>query len=303
MSLDAYHRGSVDPWRVQTFLGVVGAAAGNNWHTWTKPRGISSVGFFVVGPGGGGGGGFSRGAGTAGSGGGGGAGGGIVRMTMPAMLCPDRLYVTGGAGGLGGAAGAAGSNAVRAAVAIERPTDGTTGLLLIASGNTSARGGAAGVVGAPGAAAAGETIVTQANVRYMALGNWVAQAGQAGAQGGAQTGANGGAITIAGPNGGGSGGAGCTTTNFAGGVITFATGAPLRTTVGGTAGGGAGPDGALIWAPFASCPGTGGGSNNSGVAGAGGAGAIGSGGGGGGVGTTGGRGGNGGPGLVIIYCW
>lgn len=303
MSLDAYHRGSVDPWRVQKFLGVVGAAAGNTWQTWTKPRGITSVGFFIVGPGGGGGGGFSRAAGGPGSGGGGGGAGGIVRMTMPAMLCPDRLYVTAGAGGLGGAASAAGSNAVRAAVAIERPTAGTTGLLLIASGNTSARGGGAGTGAAAGGAGAGETSLIQANVQYIALGNWVAQAGQAGAAGGTHIGGAAGAITMAGPNGGGSGGGGSTGADTAGGAITFATGAPFRTTVGGTAGGGRGPDGPFLMAPFASCPGTGGGSNDTGVAGAGGFGAIGSGGGGGGAGATGGRGGDGGPGLVIIYCW
>lgn len=301
MSHDLYHRSNM-PELDQMFIGGIGAAT-NDFAVWRKPRGVVGVGIYVIGPGGGGGGGFSRTAGSAGSGGGGGASGGIVKAMFPARFVPDILYVQAGNGGLGGAAAAAGGNAVKAAVAIERPTAGTTGILAITSGGTSARGGAAGAVGAPGAAAAAETIIAQANAQWMAIGNWVAQAGQAGAQGGAQTGAVGGSITVAGPNSSGAGGAGCTTTDFAGGAQTLATGAPLRTTVGGTAAGGRGPDGSQIIAPFYGIGGSGGGSNNSGTAGAGGHGAYGCGGGGGGVGVTGGAGGNGGPGLILIYCW
>ena len=103
----------------------------------------------------------------------------------------------------------------------------------------------------------------------------------------------------------GSGGAGTTSADFAGGLYTPVAGAFLSearpaTPAAGSNNGSAGPQ---LWKPFFSFGGGGGSSSNAGVGGNGGNGACGCGGGGGGGGTTGGRGGNGGAGIVMIISW
>jgi hypothetical protein len=104
---------------------------------------------------------------------------------------------------------------------------------------------------------------------------------------------------------GGCGGAGTTSTDFAGGAFTAIGDSPSL--AGGLATGGAGLDGYTLsanglWMPFLYAPGTGGGSNNAGTGGKGGNGGLGCGGGGGGAGVTGGAGGNGGDGMVVIVA-
>src|SRR5215813_3396943 len=82
---------------------------GTTWQLWEKPRGLTMVWMWGVGGGGGGGAGFT---GTASSAGGG--TGAPAMMTIPALLLPDRLYISVGKGGAGGAssgnAGAAGES-------------------------------------------------------------------------------------------------------------------------------------------------------------------------------------------------
>jgi hypothetical protein len=104
---------------------------------------------------------------------------------------------------------------------------------------------------------------------------------------------------------GGSGGAGTTSADFAGGLFTAITDSWLseRRPATPTAGTFPGSGGTQYWKPFFGFGGGGGSSSNTAAGGAGGNGAFGCGGGGGGAGTTGGRGGDGGAGIVIIVCW
>lgn len=278
---------------VQTFtaLGV------SDFQTWIRPRGKSMFSILMVGAGAGGGGGFSAAASTARGGGGGGGSGAITRYLAP-LVDIDRLYINVPTGGLGGGASTAGSNAVTGVVSLAQNLAAVNAL--IASAGAVATGGGAGSAAAAGAAGAAATTPGFFGQGY--LGTMVSTAGNAGLIGGAQTGAVGAGTTWAGiPLTGGMGGAGVTTTDFAGGAITGAGWAP--SIAGGVAVGGRGNDGWFSRWPFGSFGGTGGGSNNASIAGAGGNGAIGCGGGGGGGGVTGGAGGNGGHGLVIITCW
>lgn len=287
---------------------------GQGYQTWIKPRGASLVMMTTIGGGGGGGGGFSRTAGSAGGGGGGGASSGIARFIIQAAFLPEVLYVQVGAGGQGGAAGVAGTSGTNSYIST-MPITGTPVLpnLVCYSGvNVPGNGGAGTGSGVGGGGTVPTVAVTQP---INSLGEWFALVGLAGVAGGAQTGAVGTSVTcwaaqVMSP---GAGGAGCTTTDFAGGAQTATALTDISnqghwpTTAGfvaaaGTAGGSGvdGSNGVMRISPFYNSGGAGGGSNNSGQAGNGGRGGYGSGGGGGGAGTTGGRGGNGGNGLVII---
>lgn len=291
-----------------------GGVNAQGYQTWQKPRGISMVSFTTVGGGGGGGGGFTRTAGSAGGGGGSGACSGIARFQCPAVLVPDILYVQVGHGGMGGAASGAGTAGTNSFVLTAKTA--VLPNILCYSGVNAPGGGGAGTGAAGGAAGTVPTIaVTQPPNTW---GQWFATVGLVGVAGGAQTGAVGVDVTAwaALPMSPGASGAGCTTTDFAGGQQTatalldigsqgyFPTGAG-NVVKGGTAAGTGvdGGGGIRRVAPFFNTGGSGGGSNNSGQAGHGGNGGYGCGGGGGGAGTTGGRGGNGGPGIVIIVGW
>lgn len=284
---------------------------------WRKPRGASMVMMIAIAGGGGGGGGVTRTAGSAGGGGGGGACSGITRFITSAIFLPDELYVQVGVGGQGGEAGASGSNG----------TAGTNSYILTSktavlpnivcySGVNAPGGGGGGTAAAAGAAGTVPTIAVTQPIN--ALGEWFSIVGLVGVAGGAQTGAVGASVTAWGalPLSPGAGGAGCTTTDFAGGAQTataavditsqgWYTNAAGNLAAAGTAAGTHpnGSAGISRITPFLNCGGSGGGSNNSGTAGNGGDGGIGCGGGGGGAGTTGGRGGNGGDGLVVIISW
>lgn len=298
---------------VQVFL-PTSAVNGQGYQEWRKPRGCSMVQMIVIAGGGGGGGGFTRTAGSAGGGGAGGACSGISRFICPATVLPDILYVQVGQGGQGGAASAAGTAGVNSYVLTSKTA--VLPNIVCYSGVNAPGGGGAGTGAAGGTGGTVPTIaVTQP---WNALGEWFSTVGIVGGAGGAQTGAVGTSITAwaALPLSPGAGGAGCTTTDFAGGAQTatalFDIGNQgyFPTTAGYVASGGTaagtrvdGGGGQSKLTPFINSGGGGGGSNNSGQAGNGGNGGIGCGGGGGGAGATGGKGGNGGPGIVIITSW
>lgn len=275
-----------------------------NWQSWKKPRGVTMLSILAIAGGGGGGGGFTRTAGNPGGGGGGGACSGHSRLLIPAFFVPDTLYVQVGNGGLGGGPTVAGGNGTNSYVSFGRSA--TIPNPLIMSGANAPGGGGAGTAGAGGAAGNIPSIATI--LPPAGLGYWFGIAGLVGLGGGAQTGAVGASATAVWNNvlcGPGAGGAGCTTTDFAGGAVTLqgTPDWPALSLVGGLAAGGNGNAGIQMYQPFGMTGGSGGGSNNSGQAGNGGKGGIGSGGGGGGAGATGGKGGDGGNGLVLIVAW
>lgn len=304
MSL-AYHlidQGGTD---VQTFT-VPSTVTNTQWHMWTKPRGKAMMSILCIGGGGGGGGGFSAAAAAARGGGGGGGSSAVTRVDLPLWAVPDNLYVQVGAGGQGvGSGGGTAGSGILSYVAIGPNT--TASNVIAVSGAAGAVGGGTGTGAAVGAAGTAGTIGVIGAMPLSGWGIMLAIAGQLGTAGGAVAGAVGTAIAIP-VTGvctmGGTGGAGTTAADFAGGLITAITSSyisemrPQNATAGSVGGGNT-----QLWKPFWSYSGMGGGSSNAGVGGAGGAGAIGSGGGGGGGGTTGGRGGNGGNGIVVITCW
>lgn len=277
------------------------------WRTWRKPPGKTMCHIFCLGGGGGGGGGFTAAAAAARGGGGGGGSSGQTSVTIPLAFLPDTLYIQSGAGGQGvGSGGGTAGSGILSYVAIAPNT--TASNVVAVSGAAGAVGGGTGTGAAVGAAGTAGTIATIGAMPLAAMGQYTLLAGQAGAAGGAVAGAVGGAATIP-VTGlrcmGGSGGAGTTSADFAGGLFTAITDSRLSESRPATpaAGSNNGSGGFTIWKPFFNFAGGGGSASNAGVGGAGGNGAFGSGGGGGGGGTTGGRGGDGGPGIVIITCW
>lgn len=288
---------------VQEFEGA------GSWHVWKKPPGVVMVAGIAIGAGAGGGGGHSAAAGNARAGGGGGASGGVVRFMFPAALLPDTLHVYVPAGGAG-VTSSTGGVGVRTCIAVV-PDNTVPRNILIHTGNTTPAGGGTGTAGVAGAAGAVPTVAGIADMPLATLGTWMAITGQAGTVGGAASGANGGALTMP-SNGviclGGTGGAGVTTTEYAGGAITAVTGALVSNwrPIAPAAGSFNGSEGTWLrppTGPWFCFGGLGGSSSNAGVGGTGGAGAYGAGGGGGGGGTTGGKGGDGGQGYVQIVSW
>lgn len=272
---------------VQRFMSPSGT---NAYLTWDKPAGANMITIIMAGAGGGGGNGHSAASGTARGGGGGGGSGELARITVPAWMLPDRLYVFVGAGGVGA------GTASRVSVI---PSTAAANTILTANGGGA---GGNGLVGAAGAAGAAGTVSTSANAILSAWGIPVFTAGQAGTIGGVHTGATPAALTPYSVSflSGGSGGGGVTATPFAGAAINAV--APWPLIPGGVADGGVGSPGRVLWSPTLFTGGTGGGSSNTGPGGPGGQGGPGCGGGGGGGGTTGGAGGRGGNGFVWIIA-
>jgi hypothetical protein len=266
--------------------------------TFVVPKNATMLYVWAIGSGGKGGNGFSRAAGSAGGGGGGGSCGGITMILIPTRFLPPSLYIQVGKGGATGFDG-------YSWVMFRRPD--TLGTIVSDSIAMAIKGfdGGNGTATAAGAAGGTTSYFSQYNM-YSGLGVFQNQASIAGAIGGAQTGQVGGqinAFTLGIPLTSGAGGAGCTTTDFAGGSIIPTSNTQQHTGItlaGGVAGGGNGLNGLQFDEPFTCYGGSGGGSNNSGTGGKGGDGAIGCGGGGGGAGVTGGAGGSGGNGRVII---
>lgn len=260
------------------------------WQAYVIPAGAKYLQITGIGPGGIGGSGFSRAAGSAGGGGAGGASGAISTVeVLVAKIAQPTIYVNPGLGG--------GGNVTWVSIAQDTISQN---VILRASGGSNGSNGSATQGGVAGVAA----VITQAAQQALAqLGIPWQIPGMAGVTGGPQTGGNGTASTW-GLTGslvsGGTGGAGCTTVDFAGGVLNSGSSAIVSAIAGGTAAGGAGQPGAAYPTRSIYTGGTGGGSSNSGTGGKGGDGAIGSGGGGGGAGLTGGAGGAGGPGSVMI---
>jgi len=263
------------------------------------PKNATFLHIWAIGAGSNGGAGASRAAGIAGGGGGGGATGAIVTMLIPTRFLPPTLYIQVGKGG-----GAVSDGFTKV---MFRRGDGLNNVvadsLLLANAGANANAGTSGNAGTGGTI----TGYNLGNNIYAGLGTLTITAAQAGEAGGAITGQAGfsknPAFSLGMPFTGGAGGAGCTTTDFAGGSIiptSFAQQQSGITLAGGLAGGGDGLNGLQFDEPFTCYGGSGGGSNNSGVGGKGGDGAIGCGGGGGGAGVTGGAGGRGGNGRVVI---
>lgn len=289
-------------------FGPASLADNTQWINWAKPTWARMLTILAFSGGGSGGGGFSAAAAAARGGGGGGGGSGMSRLIVPADVIPDVLYLQVGAGGAPVGAGVAG-NAGRLSAVSVAPNNTATNLLLV-SGAAAPGGGGAGTGAAAGAAGTAGTIATAAGCPLSGLGVATFIAGQAGIIGGAQTGAAGGTQTIPTtgvPCMGGTGGAGVTAADQAGGLITAIANSYISEvrppqSAAGSVNGSHGvelmPPRSMMW----SFPGMGGSASDAGVGGNGGDAAFGSGGGGGGGGTTGGRGGRGGPGRIIIIC-
>ena len=252
------------------------------------PKSAKFVFVTAIGSGGNGGAGFIRTAGSAGGGGGGGGSGGMGQAIIPASAFPGGVlfYKVDQGGGVG---------VTGIYPTYESSKASNWAFLSVSSGSNGGTGTGAAAGAAGGAAAAGQ-------VKWPAIGSSII--GNAGIIGGVQTGAVGGTSTTSNipVTMGGAGGAGCTTTDFAGGPCTYAT-LLTYTLAGGLAGGGKGNDGWVLPQYLSSFGGSGGGSFNSGAGGAGGRGGPGCGGGGGGAGQTAGSGlgGSGGDGEIRVW--
>lgn len=277
------------------------------WQTYMKPRGKTMLSILCIGGGGGGGGGFTGIAASARGGGGSGGSSAVTRVIIPFYFLPEVLYVQVGAGGQGvGSGGGVAGSGVLSQVAVS-PNNGATNTIAV-SGAVAAVGGGTGTAAAVGAAGTAGTIAAISAMPLAGLGNYQFIAGQIGVAGGAVAGAVGTAQSIPTTSvltTGGTGGAGTTSADFAGGLWTAISSSYLSEQRPATpaAGSFSGSGGFNLWKPFFSFAGTGGSSSNTTAGGGGGNGGYGSGGGGGGGGTTGGQGGDGGSGLVIMTAW
>jgi len=275
------------------------------WHIWNKPVGVTNISIICIGGGGGGGGGFGSTAGSARGGGGSGGSSGVTRVNVPAICLPDRLYIQVGAGGAGVSSGTGGSG-VLSYVSVHPNT--TASNIVALSGAAGAVGGGTGTGAAVGAAGTAGTIAVIGSMPLAGYGLFNVIAGQIGVAGGAIAGAVGTAQTIPTTSvitSGGTGGAGSTSADFAGGLWTSISNSLISESRPATPAAGTfdGSGGFALWKPMFFFGGTGGSSSNTTAGGNGGNGSYGSGGGGGGAGvTTGGRGGDGGSGIVIITC-
>lgn len=280
--------------KTRYFRANAAAGAGANAKTWTKislSKKCDFVTFILIGAGGPGGNGFTRTAGSAGGGGSAGPSAAILRVTFPRWSLPDVVWAQIPKGGTPGTVGG------RVYISRTRSISAVDCYAISGAADAGAGGNGTGAAGGPGASAPAVATALTAG-----LSNWSTAfstvTGQAGATGGAQTGAAGGSPSYNDQVSAGCTGAGCTTTDFAGG--NFGASGPFPATTGGAAPGGHGVAGMESRKYRMYTGGTGGASNNSGVAGNGGNGQIGSGGGGGGAGATGGTGGRGGNAALWV---
>ena len=242
--------------------------------TWIKPRGCTFVHILCVGGGAGGGGGFIRASGNGGGGGGGGSSG-QTKVIVPAIFIPDHLYIQVGAGGAGQVSGGgAAASGIRSYVRVSRGSI-TAENCLATSGAAAPVGGGTGTLTVVGAAGTAGTIAAITAMPLAGLGFFEFIAGQVGVAGGAVAGAIGGAVTIPVTGAftmGGSGGAGTSAADFAGGICNATANAYLSEMrpAGAAAGANSGSGGPMYWKPFFSFSGLGGSSSNAGVGGGGG---------------------------------
>ncbi|MEK9735836.1 MAG: hypothetical protein VW239_00770 [Candidatus Nanopelagicales bacterium] len=278
------------------------------WRPWYKPPGCVMVSFYVIGGGGAGGGARGNTAGAGKGGGSGGGSGGLSRVTIPAVLLPDVLWVhvpAPAAGGAGGdtADGTAGDPGLTSIVSVQ-PDAATQYLVCQARGGRGGGGGTTTI----STGGAGGVVATTAECPISLLGTSLFLAGVAGATGasGASNGSGGDVSQSTGSQiYAGGGGGSSTTSTSRGGSEAALTNTPFvllhPTNQNNTPGG----DGARFGAYPKWYGASGGGANNTTTGQNGGNGSVhGAGGGGGGGGVTiGGRGGDGGPGGVVIHAW
>jgi hypothetical protein len=323
--LDISHLAGNPKFDVQVFY-ANSPVAGAGWVTWTKPRGINFVQFFVLSGGCGGGSGVF-GTASLSAGGGGGASGSQAIVTFPAWAIPDTLYISVGNGGLGGApvtsagAGQVGLAGIASHVAIYPDTTLTAQNLLIKVNAGVAGAAATGATAGTAGTAAAITLVSASPLA--ALGTFYSSAvlslnlagivGNAGGTTGAAaafTLGTSGLVVTPGTGGGGVGLA--ATTGAAGGNITGAGTFPTLTggIIGGTttAAGGFGSNGIQpirgLWFFYGGTGGaSGGGAGGRGGMGGDGAYGCGGGGGGGAITVSSGGGGKGGDGIVVATSW
>jgi len=235
-------------------------------------------------------------------GGSGGASGGITKLTIPAFIIPDIIYVQVGVGGRGGIGvassnGTIGTKGTDSVVSISATTTSTSVICIAPGGNTPALSTDA----SSGAGAITSTTYTNTNSPFITSGIYSFESTIIGKKSGTDLSIN--ALSSSVLTGGAAGGSSVT---YLGGSV-FSASALLLTNLSASPiqDGTSGPNGYGILSPiFCGTGGAGGNGNNStaGVFGGnGGNGFIGCGGGGGGGATTrGGNGGNGGDGIVFI---
>ena len=246
---------------VQIFT-TASTVTNTQWQVWHKPRGKTMLSVLCIGGGGGGGCGFTAAAGNARGGGGSGGGSSSSRVVVPLFLLPDTLYIQVGAGGQGvGSGGGTAGSGILSYVAIAPNT--TASNVLAISGAAGAVGGGTGTGAAVGAAGTAGTIPVIGSMPLAGLGTFALIAGQIGVAGGAVAGAVGTAQTIPTTSilcTGGSGGAGTTSADFAGGLWTAITSSYLSEQRPATpaAGSNNGSGGFTLWEPFFIFGGTGG---------------------------------------------
>lgn len=278
----------------QTFFCIHANGTTAKWQVWDKPKGARLVWAVLIGAGGCGGNGFTGAAAAARGGGGGGGTGPVSKLWAPAILLPDRLYLSVGKGG--STAGTFGGDITQMSL-----TPGTSQAGMQVNGGNGGTAGAGSGAAVAGTAGTVTTFSTFSGLPW----SFVNASGGSGGSGGNATGTPGTAVvmgaSLAGLSGG-AGGGGVTAADTAGGTQSTPDATWIPAVIGGAAGSNRGADGQWSWGPLyvGGRGGCGGGSSNAGVGGAGGVGAYGCGGGGGGGGTTGGAGGNGGDGLIII---
>ena len=294
--------------------------------TWTKPVDCKFVHIIMSGAGGGGGAGFVATQARQGGGGGGGGSGTHASLVLPAMFCPDTLYIYIGSGGAGGTTSGQAGSAGNSTVITLYPENILNNTLLLAGGGLAGGGGTSGGGGAAGGSATVSAAATSTRVaQYLHsarsdVATAIGLSGDPGTAGGYNRNAgvanpidtSGGKFILGGVGGGGMGDA--SDTSYAGGSHTFTAQAWTQGLAGG-AGGSAtnglpGREGIYLGnsvrGGFFVLGGTGGATTGGvagAVAGAGGRGILGSGGGGGGsayIGSTQGAGGAGGDGFVLI---
>jgi hypothetical protein len=279
------------------FQGFVLPRTGGTWMQWSKPRGVSTVGFFVLGAGGNGGNGHIGAIASAGGGGAGGSGSQSY-VVLSARFLPETLYIY---------------MATNPAVLVAQQDTAMNRIITANSGgnggnSSSATGGTAGAAGA---------VATIANMPLAGFGMYTLIAGAAGTTG-ADAGVSG-FTPATGTTGlrvwSGGSGSGGPNALLDEGRFSNATGGPPNA-IGAITGNGISESGSnAIWTqPYRftniqpSVGGAGGyGGTGTGGAGHGGAGTFGCGGGGGGGALTGsaagaGVGGLGGPALVLIWA-
>lgn len=268
---------------------------------WIKPANISWISILLITAGSGGGGGRSGASSTYRGGGGAGAAGVFSIHTLPAVLCPDFLYLSLARGGSGGTANNAGSSPAASYISLANRVARNTTIkrsdLFIGSLSVPF-GGGAGVTtqGTFPAAASENSSSVRTTYGSFAIASAVVATVPAGDQNATSR-----AISAGSP------GQWINNTNtFSTSlhVVSDATKNTIIVSGGNNAGTLAGGHGFMEWQPMLRFyGGGGGGANATGTAGRGGDGSYGCGGGGGGGGLTGGRGGNGGPAMCLIWAW